>query len=445
MSLQKPDPYAATVVGRAARSQCLWMALAFSFVFLCGAIYAPGLKWVSLAGFPLLWLVKGGYRWARKLATALAGFLSFVSLVVTLASLWARDEQQSSAILALPWLIATLALTVTASALFESTTLDRLPFPERSRERSFASVRKRPFQPAPATSAREARYYRFWGTLAPRWATGGLVGMWALLIVAVPYYLCTGEFHVDRFQDLKNLIVFGTCVLMYCAAPTTAFVFALLFSLPVVSGWRRPPRFLFLRPFNRRGQQALFAPIVGTMRILQQELAPLGHCYTLADADVSVSRWSRRPLLLGPLLLLMFRQRTIHRPRDLERLLVAMDRTRRRNINWCVSRRKLFPVECTTATWRQCVADLAANVDAVLFEFTGGGAGIRWELNHLAETGALPRTIFLIDDSQRASFDQAIAEIHCRGALQVVTYGPEGLREPHALAVAATDVLLRQR
>jgi hypothetical protein len=93
-------------------------------------------------------------------------------------------------------------------------------------------------------------------------------------------------------------------------------------------------------------------------------------------------------------------QRKISSPRHLKKLLKSIHARRRRNINWAVSRDKIFPVGCEDAGWQACVKDLVAESECVIMCLSGMSRNLLWEVNFLQTSGAVHRTIFLVQDDQ---------------------------------------------
>jgi hypothetical protein len=140
------------------------------------------------------------------------------------------------------------------------------------------------------------------------------------------------------------------------------FLITLPITLPFALSWQDPGRFLLLRPFGS-------SLISGNLRrFLRQELYPMGHCYTLADAAIRVSWQVRVPLLLGQLALFSFRTRKVRNPRNLQRLAREMNRRVMRNLNWVLSGDQFFPITCSDAAWQACVREVVERADVVLME-----------------------------------------------------------------------------
>jgi hypothetical protein len=152
----------------------------------------------------------------------------------------------------------------------------------------------------------------------------------------------------------------------------------------------------------------------------------------------------RVPLLLGQLSFFNFRLRKIRRPKHIDKLVLAMRKRARRNLNWCFSRTKLFPVTCCDAGWRACVARLVQVVDIIVVDLSSITGNIVWELELLRDTGALPRTVFVVQESQSAEAQDGISQV--LGASQVtplLSYGP-GLASTGVVAnMRIMDVLCR--
>ena len=188
-----------------------------------------------------------------------------------------------------------------------------------------------------------------------------------------------------QYMDLVLLFV-----AVYLALFGLPFVLALPVAGAMVLLWRDPPRILVLRPFNRR-------PLTrGLARLVQRDVARFGHVYTLADAELRVRWYVRVPFLLGQLALLSFRSRIITRPRQLKRLERATRRTWLRNINWCLSWRKVFAVATDDAHWQQVVELLLNRATVVLIDLTEARPNVRWEIALIERLGLGNRVLWLL-------------------------------------------------
>lgn len=200
-------------------------------------------------------------------------------------------------------------------------------------------------------------------------------------------------------------------VFVYAALYVMPFILTLPVSAPIIALWQAPPRFLFLRPFNRG---LLSRPLKGVAR---RDVAPLGHIYTLSDADIRVPWYVRIPFLLGQLALFSFRIRTIHGAKQLERLDRAVDRTWLRNINWCLSFGKIFPVASSDAHWREVVDCLLRRSSAVIVDVSDLRENVTWEIERAKSLGVETRILCLISsertDESHAALARAFGEAAC--------------------------------
>lgn len=200
--------------------------------------------------------------------------------------------------------------------------------------------------------------------------------------------------------------------MLWSAAYLTLLLYALLFLLPfvltlpisaaVIGLWSEPPRFLLLRPFNRG---RLNRPL---RRIVRRTIGPLGHVYTLSDADIRVAWYVRIPLLLGQVALFSFRARRIRTPRQLARLEGMLNRTWLRNVNWCLSHSKAFPITTDDACWQAVVRTLAQSVDAIVIDATELRPNVMWEVELCRALNRGHRVIFLVNEKTRA---RALAQL----------------------------------
>jgi hypothetical protein len=404
----------------------------------------------------------GSARWLLAAAFAAVGLLSAaVGLAMLLVD--STNPQTSRAVMqTLVAIVTALFFIGAAAALFASDALDELCGSRRylsgpSSWESVSAPESRAFSPTARGLLDPAQVFlrRRWGTIGGWISTGAAAVAWIGFLVAAVWLWRTGLQELESTKQMQSssiqllavlsVFVYVSTVVGYVgyliAAYLVLFMAALLLVLPIalrlVLKWKHPARFLILRPFNR-------AHISRTLRqVLCRELAPLGHCYTLADAHIRVPLWLRLPLFLGQLSFFAFRQRKIVAPRDISKLVRAIDRRALRNFNWCVSRDKVFPIACIDAGWRACVARLVAECDCVVMDLSGISGNILWELELLKRTQALERAVFLVDANQYAGARAALYRL-LDGASVVpplLSYNVRGLVEADSLTAAAVHAL----
>jgi hypothetical protein len=222
----------------------------------------------------------------------------------------------------------------------------------------------------------------------------------------------------DSLEQGYDLLAF------FVAIYVVLFVMPSLLALPLVfrfaRRWRDPIRFLVLRPFNNDHVTKELSAL------LRDEFARFGHCYTLSDRRVRVPLHVRVPLLLGQLSFFNYRVRKIRRPRHIDKIARGMHHRIRRNINWCLSTTKLFPISCCDAGWRACVRRLVQDVDIVIVDVSNITGNVLWELEYLRDAGALSKTVLVSEESRTYSARQQT--MHVLTSSQTVTVMPYGRR-----------------
>ena len=183
-------------------------------------------------------------------------------------------------------------------------------------------------------------------------------------------------------------------VMVYGILYLLPFTLTLPLCAPIVALWQTPPRFLLLRPFNRA---LLSRPL---RRMVRREVAPFGHLYTLSDADIKVPWYIRIPLLLGQLALFSFRMRRIRDKTQISRFVRAVDRTWLRNINWCMSFGKVFPVASSDQAWQGLVDCLMKRCSAVIIDVSDLRENVMWEIDRAKSLGLETRTLYLMSSDQ---------------------------------------------
>jgi hypothetical protein len=214
-------------------------------------------------------------------------------------------------------------------------------------------------------------------------------------------------------------------------------VLTLPVSSPIVGLWQAPPRFLFLRPFNRG---LLSRPLKRTAR---RDVAPFGHIYTLSDADINVPWYVRIPVLFGQLALFSFRMRRVRDARQIGNLESAVDRTWLRNMNWCISFGKVFPVASADACWREVVHCLLQRSSAVIIDVSDLRENVTWEIDQARILGLESRVFYLISveraEGSRAALAHALGDTAC--ASRLFRYGKSGLIDRERFTAALVEAL----
>ena len=196
---------------------------------------------------------------------------------------------------------------------------------------------------------------------------------------------------IDRiFADVMGKVVLSIAIMSYAAIYIAPVLLTLPILAPVIVHWTSPRRFLLLRTFNRGW------PNRALRRVARRNIGPLGHAYTLADADIKRPWTTKMPYLLGQFSLFSFRLRTIRTPEQVPRLERALHRTWLRNLNWCLSFNKLFPVVSTDAAWKGCVGCLITAADAILIDVSELRQSVVWEIEECMTRGAAARILFLV-------------------------------------------------
>jgi hypothetical protein len=418
---------------------------------------------VAISGMGLWFIARGHQvaRWSLITAFALLGIVCAVAGLIALVI--DRTHPQTSQSIMQTWAIIVVALLFigAAAVLFTSDAVDELCGGRRlssgssmwdsvSAPESMSALPKVRSLPDRA----QLLFLRRWGKVGGWISIGVALVAWIGFLIAVVWLWSEGVKELSAgsqtrssggllaflavFSYIASVIAYvGYLIAAYLLLSVAALLAVLPIALPVALKWKDPARFLILRPFNRAH---LSRPL---RQILCCEISPLGHCYTLADADIRVPLWLRLPVLLGQLSFFVFRQRKIVAPNDISKLARAMKRRLLRNFNWCVSQDKVFPVACVDPGWRACVTRLVAECDCVVMDLTGLSESILWELELLQRAQALERTVFLVAADQYCHVQAALDRL-LNGASAVpqpLSYDAHGLLESHALAAAATNVL----
>lgn len=230
-------------------------------------------------------------------------------------------------------------------------------------------------------------------------------------------------------------------ILLYLGLFVLPFLVSLPISAPLIALWREPARFLFLRPFNRK-------PLTrGLSKIVRRDLSRFGHTYTLADANLYVPIYVRIPLLLGQFALLSFRPRKIRKERQLRKLDKAVRRIWLRNVNWCLSWRKVFAVATTDQWWQQVVERLLVRSSVLFIDLTEFRKNVRWEVDLILRLGVEKRVVYLLRDGMHTEPLQAVSAFlgYTPSPDRLHFYDGRGARDPIALRQAVADCIRSER
>ena len=221
------------------------------------------------------------------------------------------------------------------------------------------------------------------------------------------------------------------------------FVVPLLGALPIVLPtalrWRDPKRIVVFRRFNAAYENRQLR------RIVSRHLAVFGHLFTLADREIHIPLGVRIPVLLGQLGFTHFRPIVVRDAAGLARLKAVLQRRWRLNVNWLVSRRKIFAVRSADAQWQACVQTLLDGADLAVMDISQPRDFLAWEIAEVRRHGLRDRLVFLADADAR---DAALRWLATQpgfgagaGAPPLFTYTRRGLDEPARLHEHLLDVL----
>lgn len=249
--------------------------------------------------------------------------------------------------------------------------------------------------------------------------------------------------------------VFLGAIALLLALPAAYVVFyslpaliSLPLILPGILAWRTPARILVLRRFGRRDLSRSLRRVIG------RDVAGFGHVYTLGDPHIRVRWFVRFPLLVGQVAFLTFRHRRVRSAYGVRRLLHYTHRTTRRNLNWYMSQRKIWPLRCSDEVWRQCVEALASDADVILIDVSDISDHLRWELALCRDRELLDRVVPLVSQEHQSAVEREFAQgLDGIRLPKPYVYGPKslvdlsGFLDEVALIVArgrATRVLLQE-
>jgi hypothetical protein len=239
-------------------------------------------------------------------------------------------------------------------------------------------------------------------------------------------------------QGVLYIVIILVTVAVYVALLVLPLFLTLPLTAPVISLWQAPKRFLLLRPFH---QKRLSRPL---RRVVRKHVAHFGHVYTLADADIRVRWYVRLPILFGQLSLFSFRRRKIRKPAQIQKLVRAAGRVGWRNLNWCLSRGKVFPVACVDACWKDCVTRMAGEADLILVDLSSLSGNLIWEVELCQRMRLEDRLLFLVSEEKE---QEAVAQLrlHPGGeglARRIFAYDRRGLQNPDDFRLSVAGMIV---
>jgi hypothetical protein len=210
-------------------------------------------------------------------------------------------------------------------------------------------------------------------------------------------YLLMGGVGPLLFSENPSYILPVIMVLVY----GSFFIIPLLLCLPVVLSFAikrsDASRIVVLRKFNKREST------VSLGRIIRTSLAGYGHVFTLSDKGFRIKWYVRIPVILGQMSFFHFRQRTIEKPAQLERLKQALEQKVWLNINWLFSSSKVFSVKTTDNYWQDTVTTLLQDTGLIVFDVSEFTASQEWETKKIIDLKLQHRMIVLAADQQQQS------------------------------------------
>jgi hypothetical protein len=208
---------------------------------------------------------------------------------------------------------------------------------------------------------------------------------------------------------------------------------------PIALHWKNPSRIVVFRRFNQPGLNAALR------RVLAASVARYGHVFTLADDSFKITWWIRFPVLLGHLGFFHFRQRRIRTTKGLERLRADLGKRAVLSMNWLMSWRKIFAIECEDRLWQSAVSVLLEDAHLVIIDVSRHTGALVWELQECARRELLDRVVLIArggadNDATLAWLEPALGAAYC--PLPTFVYGDRrGLLEPDRFAQSVVRIL----
>ncbi|MES9947181.1 MAG: hypothetical protein ABW080_19695 [Candidatus Thiodiazotropha sp.] len=229
-------------------------------------------------------------------------------------------------------------------------------------------------------------------------------------------------------------------VLSYLALFFIPFFVSLPFAATIGYHWKKPGRFLLLRPFNRRYASK---PLRNIMR---NKIAFYGHTYTLADISIKLPWYVRIPVFVGQIGFLQFRVRKIRSNKGLSLLGKEMGNRWKRNLNWCMSWGKVFAIATSDKYWKMCVSQIIPLTDVIFIDLSEMRDNILWEIEECRQLRAIDRVVFLVQENNYSEARKYIDEYIESGAkpVELFQYTGKGEIVGNAFEPALANLLINQ-
>jgi len=176
-------------------------------------------------------------------------------------------------------------------------------------------------------------------------------------------------------------------VLAYIGFFVIPFLLTLPVVLPLASTHKNVYRIVFFRKFNTSSNRHI-------RRYIRKVIGQYGHVFTLSDRMFKVKWYVRIPLFLGQFSFFHFRLATIRSSKGIDRLHTLLHHKGKLNVNWYLSRSKIFAIKTTDEYWKQTAKVLLEDANLVLFEITELTEALDWEVNTVVASGQGKKVIF---------------------------------------------------
>jgi len=193
------------------------------------------------------------------------------------------------------------------------------------------------------------------------------------------FYLLIGGVGPGLFSEAPPYVFPIVILLVYGTFFVIPFLLCLPLVLPLAIRQQNLARIVVLRKVNgRMCKKAL-------PRVFRSQLDYYGHVYTLSDSKFRIKWWVRIPVFLGQFGLFHFRQRNIVKEQQLKFFRRKLNDYTWLNINWLLSRSKVFPVKTSDVIWKKTAAVLLDRNDLVLFDISYDSDALDWEIAQTKE------------------------------------------------------------
>ncbi len=197
------------------------------------------------------------------------------------------------------------------------------------------------------------------------------------------------------FNETPAYFFWIILLLVYSAFFILPFLFCLPVILPFSIRHKNINRIVVFRKFNSDVSKAALR------RLSRSVLGNYGHVFTLSDKNFKIPWYVHIPVVLGQMSFFHFRQQTIKKANDLDKLRKTLGNRGWLNINWFLSSSKIFAVKTTDEWWQEAALILLRECDLIIFDVSTFTEALEWETNTTKKLNLESKIIVVANEANR--------------------------------------------